>query len=66
MFILIRVFNLQLDFLGETHMLFKKSKKFHNILNFEENGLTLNHTILSKETPKFEACMNTYFYLIFN
>ena len=41
-------------------MFLQKSKKFHSILSFEANGLTLNYwfsSILSKLTPKFEACM---------
>ena len=44
-------------------MFLQKSKKFHIVLSFEANGLTLNYqysSILSKLTPKFETCMNTY------
>ena len=44
-------------------MFLQKSKKFHSVLSFEANGLTLNYrfsSILSRLTPKFEACMNTY------
>ena len=45
-----------------TLMFLQKSKKFHSVLSFEANGLTLNYWfyfILSKLTPKFEVCMNT-------
>ena len=52
-----------LDFLGEIHMFLHESMKFHIVLSFEANGMTLNYpfsTILFEETPKFEACMNTY------
>ena len=44
-------------------MFLQKSKKFHRVLSFGANGLTLNYwfsAILSKLTPKFEACMNVY------
>ena len=44
-------------------MFLQKSMKFHSVLSFETNGLTLNYpfsSILSKKTSKFEACMNTY------
>ena len=45
-------------------MFLQKSMKFHSVLVFEANGLTLNYRfsfILSKDTSKFEACVNTYF-----
>ena len=51
------------DFSSKTHMILQKSMKFCSVLNFVTNGLILNYqfsTILSKETLKFEACMNTY------
>ena len=44
-------------------MFLQKSKKFHSVLSFETNGLTLNYwfsSILSRLTLKFEACTNTY------
>ena len=63
-FILTRVFNPTVGFLGEAHLYLEKSKKFHSeLLSFEANGLTLNYwfsSILSMLTPKFEACMDTY------
>ena len=43
-------------------MLLQKSIKFCSILNFEANSLALNYwfsSILSEETFKFEASMNT-------
>ena len=39
-------------------MFLQKSKKFHSVLSFEANGLTLNYrfsSILSRLTSKFEA-----------
>ena len=46
-------------------MFLQKSKKFHSVLSFEASDLTLNYwffSIHSKLTPKFEACINTYFW----
>ena len=50
------------NFLGEIHMFLQKSMKFHSVLSFEANGLTLNYqfsSILSKLAAKFKAYMNT-------
>ena len=50
------MFNHTLDFIGKTHMFLQKSKKFHSVLSFETNGLTLNNRfsfVLSKLTSKF-------------
>ena len=61
----IRLFNLTIGFLDKIHMFLQNPKKFHSVLSFEANGLTLNYlfsSILSKLTPKFEACMNIYFW----
>ena len=44
-------------------MLFQKSMKFYSVINFEENGMTLNYKFFSiffDETLKFETCMNIY------
>ena len=41
-------------------MFLQKLKKLHSVLCFEASGLILNYwfsSILSKLTPKFEACM---------
>ena len=62
MFILIRACNPMVGFFYEIHMFLQKSMKFYSIFSFGEIGLTLNYqlsSILSKEIPKFEACMNT-------
>ena len=44
-------------------MFLQKSKKFHSVLSFEANSLTLNYwfsSILSIKTSEFEACTKTY------
>ena len=44
-------------------MVLQKSIKFCSVLSFEANGLILNYwfsSLISEETPKFQACMNTY------
>ena len=49
------------------YMFLQKSKKFHSVLSFEANGLTLKYwffSILSKLTPKFEACLNTMYVIL--
>ena len=57
-FILIRMCNPTVRFLGEIHMLLEKSMKFFcNVLTFEAIALTLNYqfsTIFFEETPKLK------------
>ena len=44
-------------------MFLQKTMKFHSVIGFEKNGLTLNYwfsSILSNLTPKSEEYMNIY------
>ena len=46
----------QLDFLGNKHMLLQYCLNFYSVYDFEENGLTMNNqisSILFEETSKF-------------